>query len=192
MVQLFEFDGEKLKINLAEVLMYKEFDMLWNDKEYNGKNEDLEGGFHDKSYKLFKFMWLCYFPKSMLMQLETEEERLETALYDSGLKKADIEVAVAQLAIERYKKFIYDVRLFRMFRSGNTLIDKITLQNDTLNVNERDENNKLVHNAANLMKQVATLNEMAEGLLALEATVKSELAVGKKLRGEDTEEGFLD
>jgi hypothetical protein len=192
MLDLFEWDGRELKVNVPEILLYKEFDRLWHSRDWGACKEDPKGENNVKATLFMRFLWLAYHPRSLYQELPTEEARIAVALDDVGFKPEDIEHGVCVNVIYKYKYFRSQIRILRFLDSANGLVDKLTDFFDTVDINERDNNNKLVHSSRNIMQQISEINETAAGLAELEKQVRAQMNVGKSLRGQDTEEGAFD
>jgi hypothetical protein len=182
MFHIFEWTGDQMVIALPEVLLFPEFDNLWNNTEFNKCKSDKKGVKHIKSSRVFKFIWMVHDYKSPYMEYD-EEERTSQALRDSKLIMSDVTNPIVVAAIAKYQN-LQDTRLLKLLRTANKTVDKIRVFLDEMDLDERDVNDKLVHNSGNVMKQIGDLGRVSEGMKDLEYQVKKEMETAKTVRGE--------
>jgi hypothetical protein len=181
-IEIFEWSGDQLVLSKPEIMLHPEFEYLWNDKTFNKTKKDKNGTEHGKATRAFRYIWLAYDFKSSYMEL-TKEEREEVALEDSGLTLADVNSPIMLAAIAKYEQ-LQDTRLLKLLRTANNTVDKIRVFLDTLDLQDKDDNGKLVHNSRQIMQQVSELGKVSEGMKELEYQVKKEMDATKKVRGE--------
>ena len=120
-----------------------------------------------------------------------EINRMQTALADSGLDREVADTEIVKMMVARYTK-IQETRILRSLKVANRTLDKLLNFMDSLDLDERDENGKLVHSASGVMKQISEIGKVAAGIEELEYMTKKEVESKGALRGEDTEAGLFD
>lgn len=188
-MKLFILESNTLQVNKDEVLLIREFADLW-EVQRNKVQGDLRGGERRLAFKEFTYIYLMYDWESPYKTF-SETERHTEALYDSGLTEK-------QFADERFKKAckkyqdMQETHMSRLLRSAYRTIDELRLYYELLNLQERDEFNKPIHNAKQVLDSLGGLGKVLASVEQLEEIVrKQKEAGGKALRG-DIEPGMFD
>lgn len=170
-------NGE-LVINDAHILLFKEFDVIYNAEE--GR---------EWAFRVFKYLWLRYDYMSYYSELaEVEQER--TAREDCNFTAVDFTDDRMTKAIDKYQK-LQKSRKLKMLLSARGVLDKMRLFYDNIDFSDEDDKGKLKHDSGKVLTQIGNLGKAYSGLDDLEIQVKKEMEVGSGIRG-DAEMGFQD
>lgn len=182
----FEFKDGDLILNKPEILLHPEFEAIW-DKEFNKCPEDPEGEKRIRCWRIFKYLYFSEHYMSEFYEYR-EDDRIKASKKDSGITDEELNNPLFFLAQIKYQD-ILDFRELRMIKSSQRVLDNISNFNFTVNVDERDAHNKLIHNHKNIMNSISILDKTIQGLKDLETRLKKSLAKKTKNRG-DTEPGL--
>jgi hypothetical protein len=188
-INIFEFEDDEIRLNKPEVLLYPEFDRLYNDFDFLKCKEDKSGKNRIKAWNVFKYIWLAHDFRSDYMELP-EAMRIEYATLDSGLSKEDIANTMVISAIAKYEK-IQNTRLIKMLKTAQSTLDKVDDFLNKIDLFEKDSKDAYVHKTKDLMSQIAQIGDVAAGVKDLEFQIKREMESKTAIKG-DAEEGYMD
>jgi hypothetical protein len=186
--KIFTLEGNDLTINKPEVLLIPEFATLWNI-DRNKCKEDKTGKERLLASKELKYIWLSQDFTSNYQEMSLMD-RIQTSLDDSGLTAAQAGIPEMVAAINRYNQ-LQDTKTIRLLKSAYLVIDKLEDFFKTVDLTERDDNNKLVHSSKDAIANLSNLGKVVEGLETLEYQVKKEKQAEKAIRG-DASPGLYD
>lgn len=190
MINLFLYDNvnRRVILNQHEILLIKEFAKLW-DASRNECKEDPTGISRLRAYREFTYIYLMLDWKSSYFEY-AEHDRHEAALADSELTEEEFNDADFRSACRKYIEIQDSSRILSLIRTAFRTLEKMRVQLDNIDLDERDNNLKPIFKAKDVLGDIAAIGRMTEELKALEISYKKELSKeGNKLRG-DNEPGF--
>lgn len=178
----------KVELESAELLLISEFKALL-DPSRNKTKEDKTGHLNTRAFKEMAYIYLAIDWNSPYHNMD-EQDRHEAALDDSGLTEKEYNDATFRAACRKYQSIQNSNRLVRMVKAAESTVDKLIDYFHDVDPLERDlQTGKPIFKAKDIMGEIAKLNETADGLLALESSLKSSLQESSAIRG-DAQEGF--
>jgi hypothetical protein len=181
-MRLFEITGDfNIELNKVELITVYEFNKVIRSDRGGKFKGDHDGRKKLKAKAIFKFIFLYCDIRSPYKEYE-DQERWTRALNDSRLNGDDIDETV-KAAINKYRE-LTETRIQRLLKSAYDSCDKIREFYDDLDLDERDENGRLVYKPNDLITGISKLGETVKGLRDLETQVMEELeSNGKGIRG---------
>ena len=165
----------------------EEFKALFTIK-YNSKYPgDSTGMKRKKGNKVIRYIYLMYNWDSPYMRKD-EKDRKEAVINTIGIDWEIDEDEDAQKAIKFFIELQNDHRQLRALQAARKVVDNMITFMEDLNVNERDENNKLVHRPKDVLTLANEINEATKTLNQMEKEAKDSLSGqvigqgGKKIR----------
>lgn len=191
MVDFFNYNNAtgRLEFNRAEILLVPEFEALM-DKERNACKEDPEGRFKLRAWREFKYIYLMESWKSPFSEYP-EQDRHKRALTASKLSDTEIKDAKFLAALRYFKEIKESSRAYKLLSSAYTVIDKLNLYFQTLDMEERKEDGSLVYKAKDVIAEINALGATLDKLKESEIRYKKDLEEQKKIKG-DQQPGFSD
>lgn len=188
----FTYADHEISLNDEQILLYKEFEKVWNDSR-NKTKKDPSGRRKTWAFKIFKFLFLELDYQSFLMEYNKDERRnyaledtfTKKEIEDLGIGPAGIGDEVVNNAYNRYQQLNHS-RLIRLCNDAYTAIDNLRVYFQNADYTKFDENGKLVYNPKDTVANISNLGKLVEGLETLENQIKKELDKGKGIRGDQT------
>ena len=177
-MNVFNYDSlnKQLEINEPEIFLVREFKALLERNK-------------ERAFKELTYIFLALDYKSIYSQY-TEYERHEEALSDSGITEEMFNDPLFREACRKYRSLQDSNKSIKLLNAARNAADQFVDYFETIiDLNERDQNGKLVFSAEKVMKEMAQLSKVHEQLVALEAQVKQELEVQSGTRA-NVDEGF--
>lgn len=180
-MELFTYENNTLIVNpLAYVLL--PFKVIWErDKTKSKKNAESE----------FAYIYFMADYKSDFDDILDEEDRTKEIIKVLDLKKGWKPDKDIKTAIEFYKGR-RDGMAMRMFGSAKVLASKIEKYCRTVDLNERDEKGRPMHNIKQINDVLKQFGTSVESLHKLESQVKKEAAENKNMIGSREKNIFED
>ena len=172
-MDVFVYDNNGLTLNRPEILLVKEFKVLFDRDKSKDKS---------KVFNEFKYIYLSTDWKTPYNAF-SDDEKKEVALLDSDLKTSDIDGDVIK-AISKYKE-LQETHYTKILKSAYRAIDELRLYYDTLDLQERDQiTQKPLVNHKDVVSSLQNLGKLVASIKELEHMVKTEQEESKALRGE--------
>ena len=188
---LYNNSTGSLELNVHEILLVKEFEMLW-DKERNKCSEDPTGHLRLRTWKEFKYIWLFVDWKSPYQQY-LESEKHQAALVDSGLTEEEWQDPVFRAAVRKYIEIVNSSRQLVLLKSAFRALEKLRVFLDNIDLDERDPvTNKPVWKGKDVLDNLGAIGTMFDKLKEMELNYQKDLLTNKKKARGDHEEGFND
>lgn len=188
-MKLFIVENRELVVNKDEVLLIREFGDLW-EAQRNKMPGDIRGGERKLATREFTYIYLMYDWESPYKNFSDAERHTE-ALYDSQLTTKQFEDERLRKACVKYQS-MQETHMSRLLKSAYRTIDELRLFYELVNLQERDEYGKPIHNAKQVLDSLGGLGKVVTSVEQLEEVVrKQKEASGKALRG-DVEPGMFD
>lgn len=179
-----------LEIDDYSILLIKEFKDLW-DLKRNICKDDKTGKKRLKAIKEFTYIYLTLDFKSPYFQ-DTEADKHEAALIDSGLNKEDLEDSLFISAYKKYEKIQNSDPILSLIKTAYKTLYKMQVHLDNLDFEEVDSEGREIHKPKDVLADLGGIATMRSKLQELEITHKKNLASSNnKVRG-DSELGFMD
>ncbi len=193
MTQIFLYNNAtgSLELNLHEILLVKEFDILW-DLDRNKCEEDPKGTKRLKAWKEFKYMWLFADWKSPYQQY-LEHEKHKACMEDSGLTEEEWNDPLFRAAMRKYIEIVGSSRVLNLIKTAYRVLERMRVSLDNTDLDERDPvTNKPIFKAKDILDSIASIGTMSDKLKELELNYMKEITSNNsKLRG-DIQPGFMD
>lgn len=193
MTDIFLYDNAtgSLKLNTHEILLVKEFEVLW-DIDRNKCSEDPTGKKRLRVWREFKYIWLFVDWKSPYQQY-LEMEKHKAAMEDSGLSDKEWNDPLFRAAVRKYIEIKDSSRILSLIKTAFRTLEKMRVSLDNINLEERDPvNNKPIWKAKDILDSIGSIGTMADKLKELELNYKKDLLSNQKKARGDHEEGFDD
>lgn len=179
-----------LEFNDYQILLVREFAALW-DNDRNKCKEDKKGVDKIRARKEFTYIWLKMHKKSPYSQYSEQEAHSE-AFRDSGLTQEEFDDPVFRNACRKFLEIRDSNRVAKMLKAAYNKVDDITdYLEHTLDLSERDVNNKPVFKLKDVIAEMKQLGDVITGIKTLEYMYEKEEETKTKLRA-DAVEGFMD
>ena len=191
MVKVFQYDNVtgKVELNTPEILLIKEFAALM-DKERNKCKEDPEGKYKLRAFREFTYIYLAIDWNSLYRDYY-EQDRHQEALRDSGLTEEEFNNPEFRAACRKYKAIQDETRSIKLLKAAQNTVDRfIDYFNNTVDLDERDQQGKPIFKTKDVMAEIANLHKVHEELVILESQVKKEIAETTSIRA-GAVEGFM-
>jgi hypothetical protein len=182
-MKLFEIDGDfNVILNKVELLLVPEFKKVIRSDRGGRFKGDNDGRKKYKATAIFKFIFLYCDIRSPYKEYE-DIDKFQKALKDTRLHDDEVKDSDVKAAIAKYKE-LSESRMQKLLKSAYDACDKLREFYDNLDLDERDENSRLVYKPNDLITGISKLGETVKGLRELETQVMEELETnGKGVRG---------
>ena len=191
MLHIFTYNNAngQVEINIAEVLLIKEFAALMDNKR-NVCKEDKKGELHLRAFREFTYIWLALDWGSFYCEY-SEQERHQEALKDSGLTEEEFNDPTFRAACRKYRQLQESNLALRSLGAARVTINKFIDYFQTLDPQERDEQTgKPIYKVKDIMAEIANLSKVLEELKTLEGIAKKEMQESSQIRAGATD-GFI-
>ena len=191
-MKLFVFDNlqNEVMINEPEVLLIKEFSVLWK-ADRNKSKEDPKGIKRRRAYREFTYIWLMCDWQSPYVDY-AERERHQEALKDASITDEEWNDPDFRAACRKYRELQESSRSLKLIKAAQGVVDKITDYFDTLDIQERDPvTGKPIFKTKDVMAEMSNVSDVIEQLKTLEYMYKKEMEESSGVMG-DVEVGFAD
>jgi hypothetical protein len=177
--ELFTLNNEYMvELNREWISTIDEFKILL--RRDRGSKGDADGRKKIHAQREFTFIYhYCDF-KSQYREYP-EYERWTEALKNAGLTDGDVDDAV-KAAIERYKSF-QETRSLKLIDAAYVGIDKLREYFLTVDLNEKDLNDRLVNDSKKLSSNIKDVGHLLNSIKELEDMTKAELEEKSRIRG---------
>lgn len=190
-MNIFLFDNVKneVVINEPEILLTKEFAVLWTDKR-NITAKDKTGTRRTRAYREFTYIYLMIDWQSQYAQY-AEKDRHQAAMEDSNLTDEEFNDPEFRAACRKYREIQDSDRQIRLIKAAQNKCDELTdYFEEGSDLMERDPiNGKPIFKAKDVMSELSSVSKVLDELDELERRVKAKKKAETGLRG-DKQEGF--
>lgn len=182
MFQIFELKDHEAVIP-ASIRTKKEFAPLFALKYNEGEEGDHDGRKRKKAYKVFKYMWYNFHPASPFAEYDKAKRE------EKSLKEAEISWKIsydpkAQKAIHYYvEDHLKKSRSNRALQTANNLVDKLIDHVDNLDMNQKDDHGRPIHDINKYSGWVEKLDTLIKGVAQLEKTVQEQQKTKLRAKG---------
>ena len=169
-MNVFVYDNvnNRIEINEPEILLIKEFKTLYDRDKTKNKFQ---------LWKELTYIYLAIDWKSPYSQY-TELERHQEALSDSGIIEEEFNDPLFREACRKYRNLQDSNKSIKLLNAARNAADQFAEYFETIiDLNERDQNGKLIFSAEKVMKEMAQLSKVHEQLTILESQVKQEMEI---------------
>lgn len=169
-MNVFVYDNvnNRIEINEPEILLIKEFKTLYDRDKTKNKFQ---------LWKELTYIYLAIDWKSPYSQY-TELERHQEALSDSGITEEEFNDPSFREACRKYRNLQDSNKSIKLLNAARNAADQFAEYFETIiDLNERDQNGKLIFSAEKVMKEMAQLSKVHEQLTILESQVKQEMEI---------------
>ena len=188
---IFQYDNVNNRITLAkpEILLVKEFAELMKN-ERNICKEDPSGKLGLRAFKEFTYIWLAIDWKSIYAD-DTEQERHQFALRDSGLTDEEFNNPEFRAACRKYRQIQESNKSVQLLNAAKEMVDKFIEYFKLTDPLERDETTgKPVYKVKDIQAEMKNLIDVHETMIQLENQVKKQIETQSSLRGGYTD-GYI-
>ena len=189
MQNIFQYDNvrNRVQLNVAEILLVKEFAKLVECKRNICKN-DPKGELGLKAFKEFAYIYLALSWKSPYSDY-SEQERHTEALNDSGITEEEFNDPDFRAACRKFKEIQESNRAIKLLKAAERTVDELILYFNNIDLQERDTvTGKYLNKTKDVMAEMSNVSKVLEELKTLEGIVKKELTETTTLRGNVTED----
>lgn len=187
---LFDNVNNEVIVNEPEILLVKEFAVLWANDRNKTKN-DPKGIKKSRAYRELIYIWLMCDWASPYSDY-AEQERHQECLKDASLTDKEWNDPDFRAACRKYRELQNSSRSLKLIKSAQGVVDKITDYFDTLDLQERDEvTGKPIFKTKDIMTELSNVSDVIEQLKTLEILYKKEQESSSGLMG-DVETGAFD
>ena len=183
MIKVFQYDNVtgKVELNTPEILLIKEFAALMEPKR-NKCKEDPEGKYKLRAFREFTYIYLAICWQSPYLDFY-EQDRHEYALKDSGLTEEEFNNPEFRAACRKYKALQDETRSIKLLKAAQNTVDRfIDYFNNSVDLDERDQQGKPIFKTKDVMAEIANLHKVHEELVILESQVKKEMSETSSVR----------
>ena len=182
-------DNSDVTLNKAELLLVPEFAALWVPARNKGPL-DRNGYNRIKAHREFKYMYLAFDWESPYKTF-TERDRISTAVEECEMSSEELNDPKLVAAVKKYVKMQVTPQM-RLLESAYKAVDELTLFYNTVDLQERGDDNKHIMDSKKLGDSLANLSKTVASLESLELVVKKQKeANAPQIRG-DVPLGLLD
>lgn len=180
-MKLFSINEQnEVVINFPWIKLIPEFDALFNYREGKANvrrvNKDTLGK------KLLAYVYFMEDFTSPIITWEEDEKKAEALRY-TNLTTSDIDDKVEK-ALETYATLQYKVcRPLKTYKAVLKSLDAMDQYFETINLNERDKQGKLLYTPNQLTTNITTINKAYEELAKLEKSIEETISQQKTIRG---------
>lgn len=183
MIKVFQYDNVtgKVELNTPEILLVREFAALMDVKR-NKCKEDPEGKYKLRAFREFTYIYLAIDWMSPYRDYY-EQDRHQEALNDSGLTEEEFNNPEFRAACRKYKALQDETRSIKLLKAAQNTVDRfIDYFNNTIDLDERDQQGKPIFKTKDVMAEISSLHKVHEELVILESQVKKEISETSSIR----------
>ena len=179
-MKLFKYEGFKVTIE-PEALLLKPFRIIWERDKKDTK---------EKAINELGFVYFFADPRSDYQYIVDEEDRIKAIKEGEGLPDKWIPDKQILAAIDFYKQFKTSSVL--LLETTRMLVDKLTKQMKSLDLDERDDKNKPIFALNTITATIEKVPTLVIKLDEAEKTIASELKNDNRMRGQGEKSIFED
>ena len=179
-MKLFKFEGYKVIIE-PEALLLKPFRIIWERDKKDTK---------EKAINELGFIYFFADPRSDYQYIVDEEDRIKAIKEGEGLPDKWVPDKQILAAIDFYKQFKTSSVL--LLETTRMLVDKLTKQMKSLDLDERDDKNKPIFALNTITATIEKVPTLVIKLDEAEKTIASELKNDNRMRGQGEKSIFED
>lgn len=171
-MNVFELQNNKVVIH-PEAYSLKPFKDIWNADKTKDKSKAIK--------ELAFIYWYCDF-KSDFSDILNEEDKQHEIKNIIGLPEKWKPTKKIEDAIEFYKDRQRTSSMY-LLEAAQKFTQKLKEFYETVDLNEKDQNGKYLHNIPQLQKGISELASQTEALRKLKETVSKEIEEQSRIRG---------
>ena len=179
-MKLFKYEGFKVTIE-PEALLLKPFRIIWERDKKDTK---------EKAINELGFVYFFADPRSDYQYIVDEEDRIKAIKEGEGLPDKWVPDKQILAAIDFYKQFKTSSVL--LLETTRMLVDKLTKQMKSLDLDERDDKNKPIFALNTITATIEKVPTLVIKLDEAEKTIASELKNDNRMRGQGEKSIFED
>ena len=179
-MKLFKYEGFKVTIE-PEALLLKPFRIIWERDKKDTK---------EKAINELGFVYFFADPRSDYQYIVDEEDRIKAIKEGEGLPDKWVPDKQILAAIDFYKQFKTSSVL--LLETTRMLVDKLTKQMKSLDLDERDDKNKPIFALNTITATIEKVTTLVIKLDEAEKTIASELKNDNRMRGQGEKSIFED
>lgn len=179
-MKLFKYEGFKVTIE-PEALLLKPFRIIWERDKKDTK---------EKAINELGFIYFFADPRSDYQYIVDEEDRIKAIKEGEGLPDKWVPDKQILAAIDFYKQFKTSSVL--LLETTRMLVDKLTKQMKSLDLDERDDKNKPIFALNTITATIEKVPTLVIKLDEAEKTIASELKNDNRMRGQGEKSIFED
>ena len=183
MIKVFQYDNVtgKVELNTPEILLIREFAALMDIKR-NKCKEDPEGKYKLRAFREFTYIYLAIDWMSPYRDYY-EQDRHQEALRDANITEEEFNNPEFRAACRKYRALQDETRSIKLLKAAQNTVDRfIDYFNNTVDLDERDQQRKPVFKTKDVMAEIANLHKVHEELVILESQVKKEMSETSSIR----------
>ena len=183
MIKVFQYDNVtgKVELNTPEILLIREFAALIDIKR-NKCKEDPEGKYKLRAFREFTYIYLAIDWMSPYRDYY-EQDRHQEALRDANITEEEFNNPEFRAACRKYRALQDETRSIKLLKAAQNTVDRfIDYFNNTVDLDERDQQGKPIFKTKDVMAEIANLHKVHEELVILESQVKKEMSETSSIR----------
>ena len=183
MIKVFQYDNVtgKVELNTPEILLIREFAALMDIKR-NKCKEDPEGKYKLRAFREFTYIYLAIDWMSPYRDYY-EQDRHQEALRDANITEEEFNNPEFRAACRKYRALQDETRSIKLLKAAQNTVDRfIDYFNNTVDLDERDQQGKPIFKTKDVMAEIANLHKVHEELVILESQVKKEISETSSIR----------
>ena len=183
MIKVFQYDNVtgKVELNTPEILLIREFAALMDIKR-NKCKEDPEGKYKLRAFREFTYIYLAIDWMSPYRDYY-EQDRHQEALRDANITEEEFNNPEFRAACRKYRALQDETRSIKLLKAAQNTVDRfIDYFNNTVDLDERDQQGKPIFKTKDVMAEIANLHKVHEELVILESQVKKEMSETSSIR----------
>lgn len=183
MIKVFQYDNVtgKVELNTPEILLIREFAALMDVKR-NKCKEDPEGKYKLRAFREFTYIYLAIDWMSPYRDYY-EQDRHQEALRDANITEEEFNNPEFRTACRKYRALQDETRSIKLLKAAQNTVDRfIDYFNNTVDLDERDQQGKPIFKTKDVMAEIANLHKVHEELVILESQVKKEMSETSSIR----------
>ena len=183
MIKVFQYDNVtgKVELNTPEILLIREFAALMDVKR-NKCKEDPEGKYKLRAFREFTYIYLAIDWMSPYRDYY-EQDRHQEALRDANITEEEFNNPEFRTACRKYRALQDETRSIKLLKAAQNTVDRfIDYFNNTVDLDERDQQGKPIFKTKDVMAEIANLHKVHEALVILESQVKKEISETSSIR----------
>ena len=183
MIKVFQYDNVtgKVELNTPEILLIREFAALMDIKR-NKCKEDPEGKYKLRAFREFTYIYLAIDWMSPYRDYY-EQDRHQEALRDANITEEEFNNPEFRTACRKYRALQDETRSIKLLKAAQNTVDRfIDYFNNTVDLDERDQQGKPIFKTKDVMAEISNLHKVHEELVILESQVKKEMSETSSIR----------
>ena len=183
MIKVFQYDNVtgKVELNTPEILLIREFAALMDIKR-NKCKEDPEGKYKLRAFREFTYIYLAIDWMSPYRDYY-EQDRHQEALRDANITEEEFNNPEFRAACRKYRALQDETRSIKLLKAAQNTVDRfIDYFNNTVDLDERDQQGKPIFKTKDVMAEISNLHKVHEELVILESQVKKEMSETSSIR----------